>query len=265
MSEKFKVLFLGDVVGRPGREIAKSYIERVKGCYDLVIVNVENASHGFGLTQKNHDDFINAGVDFMTSGNHIWDKKDIYNYIENSLALIRPLNYPKSVKWGVGYRIYNEKIVVVNLLGRTFMQSVDSPFEVLKELVENLGKDKLYIIDFHAEATAEKVCFGKYAAELGVCAVLGTHTHVQTADEKIIDNKCAYITDVGFTGAYESVIGMEYEGSLKCMTTLMPERFEVPEHVKKFQINGVGIEFCLDSLCADKIERINLTEEKNEN
>ncbi|MBE7706560.1 MAG: YmdB family metallophosphoesterase [Cyanobacteria bacterium SIG30] len=265
MSNDYKILFLGDIVGRPGRKIAQKFISEQKVNYDLVIVNVENASHGFGLTKRNHDELFECGISCMTSGNHIWDKKDVYEYINTSEALIRPLNYPKIVTDGVGYRIYDNNIVVVNLLGRTFMQPVDSPFEVFDNLVEKLGKDKFYIVDFHAEATAEKICFGTYLSQNVSGALIGTHTHVQTADEKILNNRFAHITDAGFTGSYDGVIGMQFENSYKFMTTLIQERFEVPEHVSKYQINGCEIILDLNNNVAKSIKRINEVCEVAEN
>ena len=184
MSKDFKLLFLGDVVGRPGREIAKEFLENIKNEneFDFVVVNAENASHGFGLTQKNHDEFFEMGVNCLTSGNHIWDKKDIFSYIDNSPVLVRPYNYHKTAQ-GVGYRIFDNKIIIVNMLGKTFMPPISCPFEALGELKEILVQEcdfenAISFIDFHAEATAEKICFAQYAQSLGFKAVVGTHTHV---------------------------------------------------------------------------------------
>ena len=272
MSDNFKVLFFGDVVGRPGREALKSVLTS-DGAYfeqyreelnsDFIIVNAENASHGFGLTLKNHDELLSYGVHCLTSGNHIWDKKDVYQYIDNSNALIRPYNYHKTAR-GVGYRIFNDKILVINLLGKTFMQPVNCPFQAIEELCEKLNfEDKIVIVDYHAEATAEKIAFAKFASTLGVSAVIGTHTHVQTADEKIIDEKLAYITDVGFLGAYESVIGMDFESSIKRLVTSIPERFDVAES-EKLQINAVKITFNKENNLPVEIKRINfLTDKRN--
>jgi metallophosphoesterase (TIGR00282 family) len=255
MSEKFKVLFLGDITGRAGRDTVQKFLNK-KHKYDFVIANVENASHGFGLTRKNHDEIASYGVDCMTSGNHIWDKKDVLQFIDESEFLIRPLNYHKSAP-GVGYKIFKDKIAVVNLLGRVFMSPLDCPFTTLEKIVKKIGKDKIIIVDFHAEATAEKISFAKFASSLGVSAVLGTHTHVQTADERIIDDKCACITDVGFCGSYEGVIGMEYEGSMKHLITGLPQRFEVVEKPKTLQVNAVEVTFDLEKNCALEIKRIN--------
>lgn len=245
MAKKLKIVFFGDIVGRLGRRAVGECLAEMKAgeCMpDFAIVNVENASHGFGLTEKNYNEISDYGFDCMTSGNHIWDKKDIFDYINRADKLIRPINYPKPSK-GVGSRVFEvgeHKIAVINALGRTFMHPVDSPWTVVKKEVKKLKKiTPNILIDFHAEATAEKICFGKFCADLGVMAVVGTHTHVQTADEKIIKNM-AYITDVGFCGVSDSVIGMEYKTSLKRLSTGLPERYDVAKS-KDVIINAVEI------------------------
>lgn len=245
MSKKLKIVFFGDIVGRLGRKAVGETLKEMKeGAFppDFSIVNVENASHGFGLTKKNYKEISDFGFDCLTSGNHIWDKKEIFEYIDDADKLIRPINYPKKSK-GTGSKIFDVgdfKIAVINVLGRTFMHPVDSPWDIVKKEVKKLKKiTPNIIIDFHAEATAEKVCFGRFCSELGVSVLLGTHTHVQTADEKII-NDMAYITDVGFCGAAESVIGMEYKTSLKRLSTGLPERYEIPTS-KVVQINAVEV------------------------
>ena len=265
MSKEFKILFLGDIVGRPGREIVKEFLEndkKAKSC-DFVIANAENASHGFGLTLKNHDEFLQWGINCLTSGNHIWDKKDVFSYIDESSALIRPYNYPEAQ--GVGYRIFENGVIVINMLGRTFMPPIDCPFRALEEVVEKLKstcdfENMISFVDFHAEATAEKICFAKYAASLGIKAVVGTHTHVQTSDEKIIDSKCAYLTDAGFCGSSEGVIGMDYQNSLKRLLSAIPARFDVDES-NYSQINACIISFDKKTGIAKKIERINFISE----
>ena len=201
---QINVLFLGDIVGRPGRNIVKYYLGDLlsseQNKYDFIIANVENASHGFGLTEKNHKELGELGINCFTSGNHIWDKKDVYSYINNSDKLIRPWNYPKGT-YGVGYRIFevkNTKIAVLNFLGRTFMNPVDSPWEIIQNEIEKIKQEApIVIVDFHAEATAEKICFGKFCCDHRISAVLGTHTHVQTADEKIINDYFSYEIDLG--------------------------------------------------------------------
>lgn len=265
---QLKILFFGDLVGKIGRNAVKFYLSKLHKNQeyhypDFVIINGENASHGFGLTPKNYNELLDAGVNCITSGNHIWDKKDIFSYIDEADKLIRPINYPEGTK-GVGSRVFEineEKIGVINALGRVFMQPLDSPWDVVTKEIQKLKEvTPNIIVDFHAEATAEKLCFGKYLSELGVSAMVGTHTHVQTADEKII-NGMAYITDVGFCGAKESIIGMEYETSLKRLTTAMPERYEVASEYPA-QINAV--EFSLIDGKATEIKRINIEVEINE-
>lgn len=252
MAKKLKVIFFGDVVGRLGRKAVEECVEELKeikaqesaqdGVLLFAVVNVENASHGFGLTEKNYKELVKHGFDCLTSGNHIWDKKDIFQYIKDADKLVRPINYPKKTK-GEGSRIFEvgeHKIAVINALGRVFMHPCDSPWEVVKKEIKKLKKiTPNIIIDFHAEATAEKVCFAKFCSELGVSAVLGTHTHVQTSDERLI-NDMAYITDVGFCGVSDSVIGMDYKTSLKRLTTGLPERYEIPKG-KTVQINAVEV------------------------
>lgn len=270
MNELIKILFIGDMVGRPGRNVVKHYLGALSSCqdnsYDFIIANVENASHGFGLTEKNHNELAALGIDCFTSGNHIWDKKDIYAYINKSDRLIRPWNYPKGT-YGVGYRIFevkDTKVAVLNFLGRTFMNPVDSPWEIVENEIEKIKQEApIVIVDFHAEATAEKICFAKFCAQHKISAVLGTHTHIQTADEKIIDDYTAYITDAGFCGVYDSVIGMAYETSLKRLVTSIPERFEI-EDSSVLELNAVEMSFDAVSGQAQSIKRIQLIKDISE-
>ncbi|GBF23091.1 metallophosphoesterase [Candidatus Gastranaerophilus sp. (ex Termes propinquus)] len=268
MSKEFKILFFSDVVGRAGRRALKNFLEEKKQEFSdyFVIANVENASHGFGLTKKNHDEFIECGVHCMTSGNHIWDKKDIFSYINESNVLIRPLNYLKDAP-GVGYRVFDDKLIVANLMGKTFMQPARCPFaafdELMGELRERFNEElsrKIIFIDFHAEASAEKACFVRYAQSFGASAVLGTHTHVQTADECIIkgEKDCAFVTDVGFCGAKGGIIGMDYEISLRRLLTAIPERFD-PIESEYSQINACKVVFDYETGAAKSIERIDFT------
>lgn len=244
MSDQIKIVFFGDIVGRLGRKAVCEHLAALKSQneVDFAIANVENASHGFGLTEKNYKELSDCGFNCFTSGNHIWDKKEIFGYIEKADKLIRPINYPKKTK-GVGSRIFElgeHKIAVINALGRVFMNACDSPWEVVKKEVKKIKKiTPNILIDFHTEASAEKVCFGRFCSELGVSAVLGTHTHVQTADERLV-NGMAYITDVGFCGVSDSVIGMDYKTSLKRLVTGLPERYDIPKS-KEVQINAVEI------------------------
>lgn len=260
MNDNIKILFFGDLVGRPGRLAVRDYLAKLEDPEkpDFVIANVENASHGFGLTVKNYNDLIEYGIDGMTSGNHIFDKKELINTMDEADKLVRPINYPTGMKYGKGSRVIEKnglKIGIVNLLGQVFMMPVKSPWEIIKEEVENLKKETpIIFIDFHAEATAEKICFGKFCSQLGVSALIGTHTHIQTADECIMNNM-AYITDVGFCGAKDSVIGMDYDSSLNRFITALPERYEVAES-KDSQICAVEIIVNKTSGFAESIKRI---------
>ncbi len=254
-----KVIFFGDIVGKPGRFAVRDFLQKDDTFknYDFIVANIENASHGFGLTEKNYKDFIEYGINAMTCGNHIWDKRDIYNYIDSADKLLRPINYPQGTK-GVGSRIFDMgdfKIGVINVLGRVFMNLVDSPWLIVKEEIERIKQiTPIIVIDFHAEATAEKICFGKYCSELGASAFWGTHTHVQTADESII-NGMGYITDAGFCGASDGVIGMDYQTSLSRFLTAIPERYEVAKG-ETTQVNAVEVHIDSSSGKALSIKRI---------
>lgn len=267
-----RILFLGDITGRQGRNAVKSYLNMPENKYDFVIANIENASHGFGLTKKNYDELTESGIHCMTSGNHIWDKKDIYEYINDVSNLIRPINYPLGTP-GKGSQIFDingEKIGVINVLGRVFMPPVDSPWQIVTDEINKLKEEGItsIFIDFHAEATAEKICFSKYLAKefnteenALIKGFFGTHTHVQTADEKII-NGMAYITDAGFCGSPDGVIGMEFSTSLKRLSTSLPERYEVAQS-KSTQVNGV--EILIDGHNATQIKRIEFIVDNTEN
>lgn len=269
-SDIIKILFFGDITGRAGRTAVKNYLAVHKA--DFVIANIENASHGFGLTKKNYEELCSAGINCFTSGNHIWDKKDIHEYIETAENLVRPINYPEGTK-GKGVRVFEvkgEKVAVINALGRVFMPPIDSPWQVVSDEIKKLEGEgvKSIIIDFHAEATAEKICFSKYLAKefnnednALIKAFFGTHTHVQTSDEKIYRGM-AYITDAGFCGVEDSVIGMDYMTSMRRLSTSLPERYEIAESPLA-QINGV--EVLIDRRAATQIKRINLIVDNSKN
>lgn len=242
--KNIKVLFFGDLVGRPGRFAVRDFLAKYKQNYDFIIANVENASHGFGLTEKNYNELGEYGINCMTSGNHIWDKKEIFNYIDSADKLVRPFNYPENTQ-GLGSRVFEIadgiKVAVINVLGRVFMAPVESQWQLVKaEIIRLKEITQIVIVDFHAEATAEKICFGRFCSELGASAFFGTHTHVQTADEQIVNNM-GYITDAGFCGASDGVIGMDYNTSLNRFTTVIPERYDVADS-NVVQINAVEVE-----------------------
>jgi len=224
------ILFVGDVFGSVGRDALINLLPDLKKKHkiDFVAVNGENAAGGAGITPAISRELLSIGVDVITSGNHIWKEKDIVEYIKEEPYLIRPLNYPADVP-GAGSVVWaqdDKKIAVVNLLGRTFLSQTDCPFRTGLEEIEKLREEtKVIIVDIHAEATSEKVAMGWFL-DGKVSAVLGTHTHVQTADEKILPQGCAYITDVGMTGSVDSVIGINKDIAIKKFLTSMPFRFE---------------------------------------
>ncbi len=259
MTEQIKIMFMGDIVGKAGRLALQKYIARLSEKPDFIIANAENASHGFGLTKKNYDELLSYGVDAFTSGNHIWDKREIFEYIEEADKLIRPINYPEGTK-GSGYRIFEKqgvKIGVINVLGRTFMSPVESPWSVLNKAINEIKKEtSIIIMDIHAEASAEKICMGKYYAKMGLSGIFGTHTHVQTADEQIYEDCCGYITDVGFCGDDSGVIGMDYEVSVNRLITSIPERLDVA-YSGNSQINAVVISVDVLTGKTESIKRIN--------
>lgn len=226
-----KVLFIGDIVGKVGRTSTKALLPAVVDKYkiDLVIANGENAAGGFGITDKIATEILNYGVHVITTGNHVWDKKEFIPHISKMDKILRPLNYPPGVP-GYGSLVYTlpnrEKAGIINISGRVYMSYIDCPFRTGKDEVERLGKEtRIIIIDFHAEATSEKIAFG-YFMDGKVSAVIGTHTHVQTADECILPEGTAYITDVGMTGPCNSIIGIEKEQIIERFLTNMPFRFE---------------------------------------
>lgn len=226
-----KFFFIGDIVGKIGRNAVKSLLPSIVNKYkiDLVIANGENAAGGFGITDKIAEELFSYGIHIITTGNHVWDKKEFIPQISKENRVLRPLNYPPGVP-GFGSLVYSLKnglkVGVVNLSGRVFMSPIDCPFRIGKEEVEKLRHQvDIIIIDFHAEATSEKIAFG-YFIDGKVTAVIGTHTHVQTADEKILPGGTAYITDVGMTGPACSVIGIEVDQIIQRFLTNMPMRFE---------------------------------------
>lgn len=228
-----KVLAVGDIVGEAGVRKLKGILPDLKKSdeIDFVVTNGENAAGGMGLLERNFKDLLEAGTDVVTMGNHTWGKKDIFKFIDHS-QLLRPANYPKGVV-GKGLGIYEckgKKIAVMNLMGRVDLNILtENPFVMAKEMVDELqGKVDMIFIDFHAEATAEKIAMGRFL-DGKITALWGTHTHVQTADEQILPNGTAYITDLGMTGPKESVIGMDISASLKRFETTLPEKYKLAE------------------------------------
>lgn len=257
-----KVLFIGDIVGKVGRQAVSACLPGLVAAHniDLVIANGENVAAGFGLTESLVQDLFRMGVHVITTGNHVWDKKDFVGYISKENRVIRPANFAPGVP-GYGSILYTltdgTKVGVLNLSGRIFMTPVDCPFRSAQSEIETLQKDtKIIIIDFHAEATSEKVAFG-YFIDGKVSAVIGTHTHVQTADEKILSGGTAYITDVGMTGPAHSVIGIDVDQIVRRFLTGMPDRFATAQG--QAILSAVVIDIDKDSGKATGIERVQLT------
>jgi metallophosphoesterase (TIGR00282 family) len=227
-----KILFVGDVVGEPGRRAVKQLVPRLRQQHglDVVIANGENAAGGSGITVNTASEIFAAGVDIITSGDHLWDQKEVTTLLENEKRFLRPLNYPPGTP-GQGSVIVSlpgkPTMAVLNLQGRTFMPDLDNPFLAAKAEVERLRRTtKVILVDMHAEATSEKIAFARML-DGQVSAVVGTHTHVQTADEQIFPGGTAYLSDAGFTGPHESVLGREIEPVIKRFLTNQPQRFEV--------------------------------------
>ena len=230
------ILLCGDVVGRAGREAVKAHLPRLRRhlAIDVAIVNAENAAAGFGLTERLCGDLYDSGADILTTGNHVWDQREIIPYIERDPRLLRPANFPDGTP-GAGWRLQplgdRRGVLVVNLMGRLFMDALDDPFARLEAILARhpLGGETAIIVDFHAEATSEKMAFGHFA-DGRVSAVLGTHTHVPTADAQILPGGTAYLSDVGMCGDYDSVIGMQKHPAMRRFVRKMPgERPQVAE------------------------------------
>lgn len=227
-----RILFLGDVVGKPGRQAIRSLLPRLihREQLALVIANCENVAGGAGVDPQGAQALLDAGVDVLTSGNHVWRKKEVIEFIDNDHRMVRPANFPPAVPgrgWTVVETADGTPVAVVNLIGRVFMDSVDCPFRTAEALLPDLrARARVIVVDMHGEATSEKVAMGWFLSGK-VSAVLGSHTHVQTADERILPGGTAYITDVGMCGPTESVIGVKKELVLQRFLTHMPVKFEV--------------------------------------
>ena len=260
-----KILFVGDIVGKPGRRITQQSIPRLIELHriDLVIANVENAAGGNGITRETAEELLDADINVMTTGNHVWDKKEALEYIELEQRLIRPANFPDGVPGRGSYvtRTTNGTPVgIVNVMGRVFMNPLDNPFHVVQREISAV-RDKgarLVFVDFHAAATSEKIAMG-WHLDGKVTAVVGTHTHVQTADARILHKGTAYITDVGMTGPHDSIIGVAIQPVLKRFIDGMPVRFETAS--KNSRINAVIVTADAETGRAKSIESLNLSAE----
>jgi len=254
-----KILFIGDIVGSPGRQALSALLPKLKKEHglDFVIANAENAAGGSGITAKVAQELFSSGADVLTSGDHIWKKSEIFDIINQEERILRPLNFPEGAP-GRGYGVFKSKngsnIGVVNLNGRVFMEPLECPFKRVEAVLEPLRKDtRVIIVDIHAEATSEKVALGWFL-DGRVSAVLGTHTHVQTADEKILPCGTAYITDAGMTGPMYSVIGRRIEDVLRRFLSGIPTRFEVAS--EDIQLHAVLLDIDEESGKARSITRI---------
>ncbi len=258
-----RILFIGDVVGSPGREMLSTYLPKLKSKYKptVTIVNGENSAAGKGITEKIYKQILDLGAQVVTLGNHTWDQRELIEVIDHCPNLVRPANFPEEVP-GRGYAIIKVnqiEIGVISIQGRTFLPPLDCPFKKADELIKEVKKrTPIIFVDFHAEATSEKQAMGWYL-DGRVSAVVGTHTHVQTADFRILPNKTAYITDAGMTGPYDGILGMEREAVLKKFVTSLPVRFEVAKG--REQLNGVIIDIDEKTGAAKKIKPIIINED----
>ncbi len=255
-----KVLFIGDIIGEPGRKMVRANIRSLAETHapDLVIANGENAAGGFGITSEIAEELFALGIHVLTSGNHVWDKKEIEPYLTKQDRLIRPANYPAGNP-GYGSVVISTKAgkaAVLNLEGRVFMSNLENPFRVAEQEIEKLKKETpVVIIDFHAEATSEKAALALHL-DGKASAVIGTHTHVQTADERVLAKGTAFITDAGMTGPTDSVIGVKKEQAIARFLYQTPHRFEIPKG--PVHLNAVLLDIDGKTGKAKAIERIHL-------
>jgi hypothetical protein len=257
--EAVKILFIGDIVGEPGRQAVKELLPRLRRERepDLIIANGENSAGGSGITPNTANEIFSAGVDIITSGDHLWDQKEVLALLQGESRFLRPLNYPQGTpgQGSVVYQANNQPpVAIMNLQGRVFMPDLDNPFICARAEVERLRqKTSIIFLDFHAEATSEKAALARML-DGQVSAVVGTHTHVQTADEQIFPGGTAFLSDAGFTGPHESIIGRDIEPVVKRFLTLQPRRFTVATGDVKLQ--GVVVDINSHTGQAEKIQRI---------
>lgn len=254
-----KILFIGDVVGSLGRQMVQDYLPKLKQSYhpNFTIINGENAASGKGINEKIYRGFIEQGAQAVTLGNHAWDKKEIFDFIDNAERMVRPANFPEGTP-GKGLTFIKDngvELAIINLQGRTFMPPLEDPFTRADELIKEAKKrTNLIFVDFHAEATSEKQAMGWYLNGR-VTAVVGTHTHVQTADDRILPEGTGFITDVGMTGPYDEILGTDKEAVIKKFLTSLPVRFEVPK-TGRTQLSGFLVDVNSSSGKATKVKRI---------
>jgi len=260
-----RILFIGDIVGRPGRELVRDGLHGLVEYHsvDFVIANAENSAAGFGITREIGDQLLDYGIDVMTSGNHIWDKKEALDYIGTEPRLLRPANYPAGAPGNGSYIARTRdgvSVGVINAMGRVFMVNIDDPFVVIRREIEAMReRARIIFVDFHAEATSEKIAMGWHLDGL-VTAVVGTHTHVQTADERILPKGTAYLTDVGMTGPHDSIIGVEISAALGRFLTALPQKFETATGNPR--LNAVIVDADEKTGRATEIERLSYSAEE---
>ena len=267
MPDPVTLLFIGDIVGKPGRTITRLALPRLVARHriDLVIANVENAAGGNGITREIAETLLDYGVQVMTTGNHVWDKKEAIAYIENQPRLLRPGNYPAGVPGRGHCSVLTPNgvaIGVVNVMGRIFMNPLDNPFHVVRRQIERVRAEhgaRIVFVDFHAEATSEKKAMG-WHLDGDVTVVAGTHTHVQTADERILPNGTAYITDVGMTGPHDSIIGVDPRPALKRFLDGMPAKFDTA--TRNPRVNAIVVTADPETGRARTITRVDLSAEE---
>jgi 2',3'-cyclic-nucleotide 2'-phosphodiesterase len=257
-----KLLFIGDIIGKPGRQAVSRELHRLVDRYmvDLVIANGENAAGGFGITEETANDLYKCGIDVLTSGNHIWDKKESVAFVNREERLLRPANYPEGAP-GRGSGLFTTaggaRVAVLNLEGRVFMNNLECPFRTAdREIVRLQSETPIILVDFHAEATSEKTSLGWYL-DGRVSAMIGTHTHIQTADERILPGGTAYLTDAGMTGSCDSVIGVRKDEAIAKFLSQLPTKFEVAKN--NLRLNAVAVEVDEKSGKAVSVERINIS------
>jgi len=259
-----KLLFIGDIVGRPGRDLIRRHVRALAATHaaDLVIANGENAAGGAGITRENMLEILAAGVDVITTGNHVWDKRETLEFIGNEPRLLRPANYPEGTP-GAGSYVAKAKndvrVGVINVMGRVFLNAIDDPFRVALRELDRVQADgaQVVFVDMHAETTSEKLALGYYL-DGKVAAVIGTHTHVQTADERILPGGTACLTDVGMTGPHDGIIGMNKEAVLARFTTGLPSRFETASGDPRLNACVITVEAATGH--ATRIERLSLSD-----
>ncbi|MGM0507973.1 MAG: TIGR00282 family metallophosphoesterase [Fusobacteriota bacterium] len=253
-----KVLIVGDLISKPGRKVLKRYLSKNKSKYDFIVINGENSAGGFGITENIAESFFNSGVDIITTGNHVWDQKKIYPYLDSTERILRPLNYVDTAP-GHGSTVYSKKgktLGVINLQGRIFMGELESPFLQIEDEIKRLKEETdCIIVDFHAETTSEKMAMGWFL-DGKASVVYGTHTHVLTADNRILKKGTGYITDIGMSGGFDGIIGMQKEDIIQKFKDCLPTRFKVCK--ENIRLNGIEVEIDEETGKCSSIERLDV-------